>query len=61
MFLQEKAVEATKQKGGRRKKHHMHEPEEQDGMPQHQHCPSAKRREDRNPMYHITSSRKTLP
>jgi hypothetical protein len=36
-FLQEKAVEATKQKKeGRRKKP---KPEEQEGMPQHQHCP----------------------
>jgi hypothetical protein len=33
-------VEATKQKEERRKKP---EPEEQEGMPQHQHCPSAKR------------------
>jgi hypothetical protein len=26
--------------------------EEQEGMPQHQHCPLAKRRGDRNPKYH---------
>jgi hypothetical protein len=27
-------------------------PEEQEGMPQHQHCPPAKHRGDRNPKYH---------
>jgi hypothetical protein len=47
--LQEKAVEATKQRKGRRKKH---KPEEQEGMPQHHHCPHVKRREDRNPKHH---------
>jgi hypothetical protein len=26
--------------------------EEEGGMPQHRHCPPAKRREDRNPKYH---------
>jgi hypothetical protein len=26
--------------------------EEHEGMPQHRHCPHAKRREDRNPKYH---------
>jgi hypothetical protein len=26
--------------------------EEHEGMPQHQHCPLAKRRYDRNPKYH---------
>jgi uncharacterized membrane protein (DUF106 family) len=40
-FLQEKAVEATKQKDETRKKPM---PEEQEGMPQHQHCPPEKRR-----------------
>jgi hypothetical protein len=34
--LQEKAVEATKQKEDKRKKP---KPEERDGMPQRQHCP----------------------
>jgi hypothetical protein len=45
-FLQVKAVEATNQKGEKKKKP---KPEEQEGMPQRQHCPHAKRREDRNP------------
>jgi hypothetical protein len=36
-----------KRKGGKKPK-----PEEQGGMPQHQHCPPAKRREDRNPKCH---------
>jgi hypothetical protein len=44
-FLQEKAVEATKQKEEKRKKP---KPEEQEGMPQHRHCPPEKRRGDRN-------------
>jgi hypothetical protein len=35
-FLQEKAVGATKQKEEKRKKL---KPEEQEGMPQYQHCP----------------------
>jgi hypothetical protein len=45
-FLQEKAVEATKQKEEKRggKKH-----EEQEGMPQRRHCPPEKRRGDTNP------------
>jgi hypothetical protein len=37
---------SKKKKGGKTK------PEEQGGTPQHQHCPRAKRREDRNPKYH---------
>jgi hypothetical protein len=45
-FLQEKAVEATKQKEEKRKKP---KPEEHEGMPQHQHCPPENRRGDRNP------------
>jgi hypothetical protein len=46
--LQEKAAEATKQKEEKRKK--PKPDEEQDGMPQHQHCPPAKHhRGDRNP------------
>jgi hypothetical protein len=48
-LLQEKAVEATKQKEEKRKKP---KPEEQEGMPQRQHCPLAKRRGDRNQAYH---------
>jgi hypothetical protein len=48
-FLQEKAVEAIKQKEEKRKKS---KPEEQEGMPQHQHCPREKRRGDRNPECH---------
>jgi hypothetical protein len=42
-------VGATKQKEEKRKKH---KPEEREGMPQHQHCPDAKRRGDRSPKYH---------
>jgi hypothetical protein len=38
-------VKATKQKEEKRKKP---KPEKQEGMPQHQHCPPAKRRGDRN-------------
>jgi hypothetical protein len=45
-FLQEKAVEATKQKEEKREKP---KPKEQEGMPQRQHCPPEKRRGDRNP------------
>jgi hypothetical protein len=48
--LQEKEVEATKQK--RRKEEKKSKPEEQEGMPQHQHCPSEKRRGDKNPECH---------
>jgi hypothetical protein len=45
-FSQEKAAETTKQNEEKREKL---KPEEQEGMPQHQHCPPAKRRGDRNP------------
>jgi hypothetical protein len=31
---------------------HMPKPEEHEGIPQHQHYPLAKRREDINPKYH---------
>jgi hypothetical protein len=48
-FLQEKAGQAIKQKEEKRKKPN---PEEQEGMPQHRHCPPAKHRGDRNPQYH---------
>jgi hypothetical protein len=40
-------VEATKQK--KRRKEEKTKPEEQEGMPQHQHCPPEKRRGDKNP------------
>jgi hypothetical protein len=49
LFLQEKAVETTRQREEKRK---QPKPEEQEGMPHHQHCPHAKRRGDRNPKYH---------
>jgi hypothetical protein len=39
-------------KGKRRKKRKRPKPEEQEGMPQHQHCPPARHREDKNPKYH---------
>jgi hypothetical protein len=48
-ILQEKAVEATTQKVGKRKKS---KPEEHEGMPQRKHCPHAKRRRERNPEWH---------
>jgi hypothetical protein len=47
--LQEKVAKATKQKVERRKKPKS---EEQEGMPQHQHCPPAKHHGDRKPKYH---------
>jgi hypothetical protein len=41
------------QKGAMRGKPHKPEPEEhEEGMPQHEHCPPAKRREDRSPKYY---------
>jgi hypothetical protein len=48
VFLQEKEVEATKQE---KEKREDPKPEEEEGTPQHQHCPPAKRREDRSPKY----------
>jgi hypothetical protein len=48
-FLQEKAVEATKQDEENREKP---KPEEQEGMPQRRHCPPEKRRGGRNPKCH---------
>jgi hypothetical protein len=36
-FFTRKAVNNTNQKGARREKPHRPEPEEQEGMPQHQH------------------------
>jgi hypothetical protein len=47
-FLQESS-------GGHQTKEEKREkpkPEKQEGMPHHQHCPTAKRRGDRNPKYH---------
>jgi hypothetical protein len=44
-FLTRKAVEATNQKQEKRKKP---KPEEQEGMPQSQHCLAEKRRGDRS-------------
>jgi hypothetical protein len=50
IILQEKAAETAKQnKEENRKKP---KPEEQEGTPQHQHCPPAKHRGDKNPKYH---------
>jgi hypothetical protein len=49
LFLQEKTIETTKEKGAGREKPKS---EEEGGVPQHYHCPYAKRREDRNPKYH---------
>jgi hypothetical protein len=48
-ILQEKGVEATKQKEEKREKP---KPEERKGMPQRQHCPPEKRRGDRKPDCH---------
>jgi hypothetical protein len=48
-ILQEKAVEATKQKEEKRKKP---KPEEHEGMPQRRHCRPEKRRGDRNQECH---------
>jgi hypothetical protein len=42
-------VETTRQKEERWKKP---KPQEHEAMAQHQHCPLAKRREDRNQKYH---------
>jgi hypothetical protein len=36
----------------KRRKKKKPKPEEQEGMPQHGHCPPAKHRGDRNPKYH---------
>jgi hypothetical protein len=60
-FLQEKAVETTKKKGARGENPTGLGPEEQEGMPRHQHCPPAKRREARaGTQSTMKSSRKTL-
>jgi hypothetical protein len=48
-ILQEKAMETTKQKEEKREKS---KPEEQEGMPQHQHCPPEKSCGDKNPECH---------
>jgi hypothetical protein len=39
-------------KAKKRYKRRKPEPEEQNGMPQHQHCPPSKHRGDRNPKCH---------
>jgi hypothetical protein len=49
-FLAKKGVEATKQKES--EKRGKPKPEEQERMPQRQHCPFEKRRGDRNPKCH---------
>jgi hypothetical protein len=36
----------------RKKERKKPKPEEKEGMPQHQHCPPAKRRGNKNPEYH---------
>jgi hypothetical protein len=52
-ILQEKAVETIEQKGARRKETHTPTKlEEQEGMPQRQHCPPEKPREDNKPKHH---------
>jgi hypothetical protein len=43
IFLQEKAAEATNKENEEKRKKPK-PPEEQEGMPQRQHCPAAKRR-----------------
>jgi hypothetical protein len=58
-------VETAKQEGIRRKKPHRSKPGEEARMPHHQHCPPAKRREDKNPKYkeeqfHHSNTRVTL-
>jgi hypothetical protein len=49
-ILQEKAVEMTTMQ--KEEKRENPEPEEREGMPQHQRCPPAKSRGDRSPKYH---------
>jgi hypothetical protein len=51
-FVQEKAMEATKQKEEKRGKP---KPEEQEGMPQRHHCPLEKRRGDSVVTFHLTT------
>jgi hypothetical protein len=45
-------LETTKQNRKKEEKPHTPKPEEEEGVPQHQHCPPAKHREDKNPRYH---------
>jgi hypothetical protein len=52
LFLQDNVMKATKQTLARRRKPLRPKPKEQEGMPHHQQCLHAKRREDRNPKYH---------
>jgi hypothetical protein len=49
MFNTKKQWKPPSKKEERREKP---KPEEQEGMPQHRHCPPAKRRGDRNSEYH---------
>jgi hypothetical protein len=42
-------VETTKQEEESKNKP---KPEQHEGMPQHEHCPLARRSEDKNPKYH---------
>jgi hypothetical protein len=51
-FFCKKCSEKHKQKAAKGKKPHRPKPEEREGTPQHQHSPSAKSREYRNPNYH---------
>jgi hypothetical protein len=51
--IQEQDVITTEENGKRRNnKPHKPEPEEHEGVPEHQHCPPAKHREDISPKYH---------
>jgi hypothetical protein len=58
--MKRKAAKNTdKKKGTRRENPHergktpyMPKPEDEEGMPQHEHCPPPKCPEDRNPNYH---------
>jgi hypothetical protein len=52
IFLQEKEVETTEQKGRIEDEIQRTKPNEKEVMPKHQHCPHAKHREDMNPKYH---------
>jgi hypothetical protein len=51
-FLQEKAVEVTKQKEETRRKPKPNNKEQEGMPPERQHCPPEKRRGDRNPECH---------
>jgi hypothetical protein len=51
-ILTRKGSENRQAKSRKEEKPYMPKPEKQEDMPQHQHCPHAKRREDKNPKYH---------